>query len=174
MDERNERDPMKHQTTTERTSDREIVVTRIVNGPARLVFDAWTKPELLMRWWAPKAYGIVFISCEIDPRTGGSYRYVFGHPASPEPMAFFGRFIEVTPPSRIVWTNEESGDGGAISTATFEERGGKTLIVVRDLYPSKEALDAAIASGSTNGMDDAFFGQLEDLLAELGASAGSS
>jgi uncharacterized protein YndB with AHSA1/START domain len=159
---------MSSRTTVERTSDRELVATRTFDGPARIVFEAWTKPELIMRWWAPKAFGITFLSCETDARTGGSYRYVFGHPASEQPMAFFGRYIEVTPPSRLVWTNEEE-EGGAVTTATFEEKDGKTLVVVHDLYPSKEALDAAIASGSTGAWPEQFE-QLDDLLTTLGAS----
>jgi uncharacterized protein YndB with AHSA1/START domain len=159
---------MDSRTTVERTSDRELVATRTVNGPARIVFEAWTKPELMMRWWAPKSFGISFLSCEIDARTGGSYRFVFGHPASEQPMAFFGRYLEVTPPSRLVWTNEE-GDDGAVTTATFEEKDGKTLVVVHDLYPSKEALDAAIASESTGAWPEQFEA-LDDLLTTLGAS----
>jgi uncharacterized protein YndB with AHSA1/START domain len=139
-------EPMKNPTAVERKSERELVVTRTFNGPARIVFRAWTTPELLMRWWAPKSFGVSFISCEADYRTGGSYRFVMGHPASDQPMAFFGRFIEVTPPSRLVWTNEEGGADGSVTTVTFEERGGQTLVTVHDLYPSKEALDAAIAS----------------------------
>ena len=139
---------MKNPTTVERKSERELVVTRTFNGPAHIVFEAWTKPELLKRWWAPKSFGISFISCEADVRTGGTYRFVFSHPASAQPMAFFGRYLEVTPPSRIVWTNEESADG-AVSTVTFEEKGGTTLLVLHELYPSKQALDEAIASGST-------------------------
>jgi uncharacterized protein YndB with AHSA1/START domain len=159
---------MNSRTTVERTSDRELVATRTVDGPARIVFEAWTNPELIMRWWAPKSFGITFQSCETDVRTGGAYRYVFGHPASEQPMAFFGRYIEVTPPSRLVWTNEEEEDG-AVTTATFEEKDGKTLVVVHDLYPSKEALDAAIASGSTGGWPEQFE-QLDDLLITLGSS----
>ena len=146
-----ESDPMKNRTTVERKSERELVVTRTFNGPARIVFEAWTKPELLKRWWAPKSFGVSFLSCEADVRAGGTYRFVFGHPASEQPMAFFGRYIEVTPHSRLVWTNDEGGEGGAVTTVTFEERGGETLVVMHDLYPSKEALDAAIASGSTSG-----------------------
>jgi uncharacterized protein YndB with AHSA1/START domain len=160
---------MNSRTTVERTSDRELVATRTVDGPARIVFEAWTKPELIMRWWAPASFGITFLSCETDVRTGGSYRYVFGHPASGEPVAFFGRYIEVTPPSRLVWTNEEDQDG-AVTTVTFEEKDGKTLVVVHDLYPSKEALDGAIASGSTGGWPEQFE-QLDELLTTLGASA---
>ena len=150
-------------TNAERKSERELVVTRTFDAPARLVFDAWTKPELLQRWWTPKSFGIVFLSCELDARTGGRYRFVFKHGDSP-PMEFFGRYLEVTPPSRLVWTNEEAGEGGAITTVTFEEQGGKTLLVMHDLYPSKEALDAAIASGSTMGTDE-MFAQLDELLA---------
>jgi uncharacterized protein YndB with AHSA1/START domain len=157
---------MTSRTTVERTSDRELVATRTVNGPARLVFEAWTKPELMMRWWAPASFGISFLSCEMDARTGGAYRFVFGHPASDQPMAFFGRYIEVTPPSRLVWTNEEEADG-AVTTVTFEETGGRTRVVVHDLYPSKEALDAALASGSTGAWPEQFEA-LDDLIAVLG------
>jgi uncharacterized protein YndB with AHSA1/START domain len=159
--------PMKNRTSVERKSDRELVVTRTFDSPAHLVFEAWTKPELLMRWWAPKSFGVSFLSCEADVRTGGTYRFVFGHPASERPMAFFGRYIEVTPPSRLVWTNEESDDG-AVTTVTFDEKDGQTLLVLLELYPSKEALDAAIASGSTSGMGETFE-QLDELLVTLGA-----
>ena len=159
---------MSSRTTVERTSDRELVATRSFDGPARIVFEAWTKPDLFKQWWAPASFGMSFLSCEIDARTGGSYRFVFGHPASEQPMAFFGRYIEVTPPSRLVWTNEEDEDG-AVTTVTFEEKDGKTLVVLHDLYPSKEALDAAIASGSTGAWPEQFEA-LDDLLATLGAS----
>ncbi len=173
MDARGESEPtpMKNPTTTERTSDRELVVTRTFNGPAHIVFEAWTRPELFKRWWVPKSSGMSLLSCELDVRAGGSYRLVFRHDAFPEPMAFFGRYLEVTPPSRLVWTNDEGGEGGAVSTVTFEERGAETLVVVHDLYPSKEALDAAIASGSTGGFDEQFE-QLDELLVTLGSSVG--
>jgi uncharacterized protein YndB with AHSA1/START domain len=160
--------PMKNHTTVERKSEREMVVTRSFNGPARIVFEAWTKPELLKRWWAPKSYGVSFLSCEADARTGGTYRFVFGLAASEQPMEFFGRYIEVTPHSRVVWTNDEGGEGGAVTTVTFEERGDETLVVIHDLHPSKEALDGAIASGSTGGQDESF-AQLDELLVTLGA-----
>ncbi|NPC68388.1 SRPBCC family protein [Corallococcus exiguus] len=166
MDARTESEPVKNVTTTERKSEREFVVTRTVNGPARIIFEAWTQPELLKRWWAPKSFGISFISCEADVRVGGTYRFVFGHPAAEQPMAFFGRYIEVTPHSRLAWTNEESAEG-AVTTVTFEEKDGKTRVVVHDLYPSKEALDGAIASGSTCGMVETFE-QLDELLVALG------
>jgi uncharacterized protein YndB with AHSA1/START domain len=167
MDARREPDaaPAKNHTTSERTSERELVVTRTFDGPARLVFEAWTRPELLRQWWAPKSFGVTFVSCEADVRTGGTYRFVFSHGDSP-PMAFFGRYLEVTPHSRLVWTNDEGGEGGAVTTVTFEEKGGKTLLVMHDLHPSKEALDAAIASGSTSGMAETF-AQLDGLLVGL-------
>jgi uncharacterized protein YndB with AHSA1/START domain len=162
-----------NRTTAERKSEREFVVTRTFNGPVHLVFEAWTKPELLKRWWAPKSCGISFISCEIDARSGGSYRFEFGHPSSEQPMAFIGKYIEVTPNARLVWTNEEGGEGGAVTTVTFEERGTQTLVVMHDLYASKEALDEAIASGSTCGYGEAFE-QLDEILVGRGASAGRS
>lgn len=159
---------MDNRTTVERTSDRELVATRTVDAPARIVFEAWTTPELIMRWWTPDSFGITFLSCETDVRTGGSYRYVFSHASSEQPMAFFGRYIDVEPPSRLVWTNEEEADG-AVTTVTFEEKDGKTLVVVHDLYPSKEALDGAIASESTGAWPEQFE-QLDALLTSLGAT----
>jgi len=161
---------MKNRTMVQRKSERELVVTRTFNGPARIVFEAWTKPALLERWWAPKSTGVSLLSCEADVRVGGSYRFEFGHEAS-KPMAFFGRYIEVTPHSRLVWTNDESDDG-AVTTVTFEEKGGKTLLVMHELYPSKEALDGAIA-GMEGGMRETFE-QLHELLVTLGASVGRS
>lgn len=172
MDERRESEaaPMKSRTAVERKSDRELVVTRTVDGPARLVFEAWTRPELFGRWWVPKSAPVSLLSCEMDVRVGGRYRLVFSHPAAPTPMEFFGRYLEVTPPSRLVWTNEEAGGGGQVTTVTFEERGGQTLVVMHDLYPSKAALDEAIASGSTSGVGETFE-QLDELLVTLGAKA---
>lgn len=146
---------MNNPTTVERKSERELVITRTFNAPAHLVFEAWTKPELIKRWWTPESFGISFISCEADVRTGGTYRFVFGHPDFEQPMAFFGRYVEVTPHSRIVWTNEESADG-ALSTLTFEEVGGKTLLVLHELHPSKQALEDALASGSPGAAGEQF------------------
>ena len=173
MDARRESEPtpMKNRTTVERKSERELVVTRTFNGPARIVFEAWTKPELFKRWWVPKSMGMSLLSCEMDVRVGGKYRLVFGHDGS-EPMAFFGRYIEVTPHSRLVWTNEEGGDSGPVTTVTFEEKGGKTLLVMHELYPSKEALDAA-GTGAADAMPETFE-QLDELLVTLGASVGRS
>ena len=156
--------PMKNPTTVERTSEREVVVTRLFDGPARLVFEAWTKPELFKQWWVPKSLGMSLLSCELDARTGGRYRLVYGHEGST--MEFHGKYIEVTPHSRLVWTNDES-ENGAVTTVTFEDKGGKTLLVVHDLYPSKEAFEAE------HGMEEAMgetFEQLDDLLVTLGAS----
>jgi len=157
---------MNNRTTVERKSERELVVTRTFNGPVRIVFEAWTKPELFMRWWAPKSSGVPLLSCEMDVRVGGGYRVAFGHDASTA-MAFFGRYIEVIPNSRLVWTNEESDDA-AVTTVTFEEKGDKTLLVLHELYPSKEALD-----GMEGGMPEQFE-QLDELLVTLGASVGRS
>ena len=166
-------DSEKAATRVERVSDRELEVTRIVKGPARLVFEAWATPSLFRRWWLPESFGMTVVSYEADIRTGGHYRLVIGHPAAPEPMAFFGRYIEVTPPARIVWTNEEGGEEvGAVTTVTFEEQDGATLVTVRDLYPSKEACDEAIASGSTSGWGEQL-DQLEALLDTLGAETGA-
>lgn len=148
--------PGKARTTMERTSDRELVVRRTINGPARLVFEAWTRPELFQQWWTPKSFGITLISYKADVRVGGAYRAEIGHPASEQPMAFFGRYIEVAPFSRLAWTNDEGGEDGAVTTVTFEETDGATLVVVHELYPSKEALDQAMADGSTTGWSEQF------------------
>lgn len=153
---------MKNRTTVERKSERELVTTRTINGQARFVFEAWSKAELFGKWWVPKSYGLTLLSCEMDVRTGGSYRLVFARGDSP-PMAFFGQYLEVIPHSRIVWTNDEAGEAGAVSTVTFEERGEKTLLVMHELYPSKEALDAAMTSGEKDGMSETFE-QLDELL----------
>ena len=155
-----------HRTTVQKKSDREVVVTRTFDASARLVFDAWARPELFKKWWVPRSMGMTLRSCEMDVRTGGKYRLVFGDdPANP--MAFFGKYLDVVPDKRIVWTNEESGDAGSITTVTFEERDGKTLLVLSELYPAKEALDAA-GTGAQEMMNETF-GQLDELLGELSA-----
>ena len=154
---------MKDRTVVERKSEREVVVTRTVNAPARLVFEAWTKAELFRRWWVPKSYGLTLLSCEMDVRVGGRYRLVFSHQAST--MEFFGTYLEVTPHSRLVWTNEEGDNGETVTTVTFDENAGKTLLTVHDLYPSKEAVD----SGSTGGLPESL-DQLDELLVSLGSS----
>src|SRR5262249_1602235 len=170
MDARRESEttPVKNRTMVERKSERELVVTRTFNGPARIVFEAWTKPVLLKQWWVPKSFGVSLLSCETDVRVGGRYRLVFAHGAS-DPMEFFGRYLEGTPHTRLVWTNAEGEDGGAVTAVTFEEKEGKTLLVLHELYPSKEALNAAMASGEKSCMDETFE-QLDELLFALGAS----
>jgi uncharacterized protein YndB with AHSA1/START domain len=158
---------MKNSATVERRSERELVVTRTFDAPARIVFEAWTRPDLFKRWWVPKSSGMTLLSCEMDVRVGGGYRLEFKHGDSS--MAFFGRYLEVIPASRIVWTNDEAGDAGSVTTVTFEEKDGKTLLVMHELYPSKEALDAA-GTGAAEAMGETF-GQLDELLVTLGASA---
>ena len=149
---------MKNQTNAERKSERELVSSRIINGPPRLVFEAWTNSEIFRKWWVPKSAPITLVSCEMDVRTGGTYRLAFS--AGGQSAEFFGRYLEVTPYSRLVWTNEEGGvDVATITTVTFEEVNGTTLVIVHDLYPSKEALDDAIDTGSSGAMPE----QLEQL-----------
>jgi uncharacterized protein YndB with AHSA1/START domain len=162
---------MKNRTTVERKSERELVVTRTFDAPARLVFEAWTRPELFKKWWLPKSMGMVLHSCDMDVRVGGGYRLAISHGGS-DPGEFFGRYLEVTPPSRLVWTNDEAGDAGPVTTVTFEERGGKTLLVMHELYPSKEALDAA-GTGAADAMNETFE-QLDELLVTPGESRGRS
>jgi uncharacterized protein YndB with AHSA1/START domain len=158
---------VKESATVERTSERELVVTRTVSGPSRLVFEAWTTPELFKRWWVPTSAPMTLRSCEMDVRVGGRYRLVLEYEGAT--MEFFGRYLEVTPHSRLAWTNDEGGEDGPVTTVTFEDReDGRTLVVVHDRYPSKSALDDAIASGSTSGMPEQL-AQLDELLVTLGA-----
>lgn len=156
------------QATAERTSDLELKVTRIVHGPARLAFEAWTKAELFERWWAPKSFPITLVSCELDVRVGGRYRLVFE--AGGSTMAFFGRYVEVVPPTRLVWTNDED-EHAPVTTVTFQEADGRTRVVVIERYPSKAALDEAIATGSSGmtAMPESL-AQLDELLGSLRAS----
>jgi uncharacterized protein YndB with AHSA1/START domain len=151
-----------HRTAVERKSDLELSVTRTFDAPVHIVFEAWRNPELFQRWWVPKSVGLTLVSCEMDVRTGGTYRLVFKHPASDQPMAFFGTYKEVTPNRRIVWTNEES-DQGAITTVTFEEDADRTRVTLHELYPTEAALDEALA-GSAEGLPEQF-AQLDELLA---------
>src|SRR5215475_9243402 len=125
MPERNESShAAANRTAVERKSDHEFVVTRMFDAPAHIVFEAWSKAELFQRWWVPKSCGLTMLSCEMDVRTGGSYRIMMSHPSMPQPMAFFGKYLDVIPNARIVWTNDEGGEGGAVTTVTFEEKGG--------------------------------------------------
>ncbi len=149
-----------NETKVERISDLELVVTRTVNAPARLVFEAWTKAELFRRWWVPKSYGLNLVSCDMDVRVGGQYRLAFLHEGST--MEFFGTYLEVTPNSCLVWTNDEGDAGQTVTTVTFEENEGKTLVEIHDLYPCAEAVD----TGSTGAMPEVL-DQLEELLASL-------
>jgi uncharacterized protein YndB with AHSA1/START domain len=156
--------------TTARASERELVFTRTIHGPAPRVFDAWTRAETFQRWWVPKAAPITLVSCELDVRVGGRYHLVFGLHDSDQQMAFFGRYLEVVPHERVAWTNEEGDEAGAVTTVTFHETDGRTRVTVHDLYPSKEALDEAIASGSTEGMPEQLE-QLNELITHAGDDA---
>ena len=153
----------KNATTVKMSSDREVVVTRTFDSPARLVFEAWSTPELFRRWWVPRSLGATLSSCELDVRTGGTYRLVFGE--DPDTMEFFGRYLEVVPDSRIVWTNDEDGDSASVTTVTLEERDGKTHLVLSELYPSKEAFDAA-GTGAQDALSETFE-QLDGVLTSL-------
>ena len=161
---RTDSNPQPALSSVVRTSDCDLVVTRIVNAPPRLVFEAWTKADLFQRWWVPKSLGMTLLSCDMDVRVGGTYRLVFQHPAFPDGMAFHGRYLEVEPAARLVWTNEEEGGAGQVTTVTFEDQGATTKVVLVDRYPSKSVLDEAIASGSTAGDMAESFAQLEELL----------
>lgn len=154
---------MKNPTTAERVSDCEIVVKRTVNGPARIVYEAWTTPELFRRWWVPRSFPVTLLSCEQDVRVGGQYKLVFG--AGGSEMAFFGTYTEVEPPGRLAWTNEEGGQQ-QVTTVTFVEQAGTTLVTVHNRFASKQALDDEIASGGTAALPETL-AQLDELLATL-------
>jgi uncharacterized protein YndB with AHSA1/START domain len=159
----------RNETTVERTSDRELVVTRTFDAPAHVVFDAWTKPELLKRWWAPKSFGVSLFECEQDLRVGGAYRFAFGRdPKNPE--VFSGRYLGVDPPARLVLTQiyeRMAHVGEAVVTADFAEIEGRTHLTLRQLFPSKEALEGALASGMERGMRITL-DQLDELVASMG------
>jgi uncharacterized protein YndB with AHSA1/START domain len=150
--------------------DREIIISRTFNAPARIVFDAVTKPELMKRWWAPKSHGVTLVQCDIDLRVGGTYRYVMQQGSGPL-MAFSGTYAEVTPPNRIVSDEifEPMASLGAVRvTVTLEEQDGKTRLVNHSVYPSKQARDAVLASGMEHGMRESM-DQLDELVASLNA-----
>jgi uncharacterized protein YndB with AHSA1/START domain len=158
----------KNETIVERTSHRELIVTRTFDAPAHIVFEAWTKPELLKRWWAPKSFGVSLFECEQDLRVGGAYRFAFGRdPKNPE--VFSGRYLEVDPPSRLVLTQvyERMSDiGDVVVTADFEESQSRTRLTLHQLFPSKEALEGALASGMERGMR-VTLDQLDELVASM-------
>ena len=151
-----------NRTSVERKGDRELLVTRTFDAPPSTVYKAWSRAELFKRWWMPKSVtGVSLVSCDIDMRTGGKYRLEFSA-GGPETMAFYGKYLEVVPNERIVWTNDE-GEEGAITTVTFEDQGGKTLLTFHEAYPSEEALEEAM-QGSAAGLPEQL-DQLDELLA---------
>jgi uncharacterized protein YndB with AHSA1/START domain len=155
-----------NRTSIERIGDRELVVTRMFDAPPHIVYKAWSEADLFRRWWMPRsAAGVSLVSCDMDVRTGGKYRLEFGAEGSPDTMAFYGKYLEVVPNARIVWTNDE-GEEGAITTVTFEDRGGKTLLTFREIYPSKEALEEAL-QGSAVALPEQL-DQLDEMLASIG------
>ena len=151
-----------NRTVVERKGDRELVVTRVFDAPPGTVFEAWSRPDLFRQWWMPKSVtGVSLLACDMDVRTGGKYRLEFG--AGDQTMAFYGKYLDVVANERIVWTNDE-GEEGAVTTVTFEEQGGKTLLTFHELYPSAEALEEAM-TGSAAGLPEQM-DQLAELLAE--------
>jgi len=156
-------DADKNATSISHASDRKLVITRGFDAPAALVFEAWSQPELFRQWWTPKSFGMTIVSCEMDVRTGGSYRLEIGHPASDLPMAFFGRYLEVVPGKRMVWTNEENGEG-PVTTVTFTESGGRTVVTIANLFPTVQAFEDELASGACEGMTETL-AQLDQFLA---------
>jgi len=159
---------MKNTETLEVTTptDREIVLTRVFDAPRRLVFDAWTKPELLKRWLGAFG-GWSLVVCEIDLRVGGAYRYVWRDPEGAE-MGMRGVYREVVPPERLVATesfDEPWYPGEAVDTIALREDGGKTTVTTTVLYQSREARDIALKSGMEQGVAAGY-----DKLAELLAS----
>jgi len=154
----------RNRTSVERKGDRELVVTRTFDAPPSLVFRAWSQPDLFRRWWMPKSVaGVSLVSCDMDVRTGGKYRLEFSA-GGPETMAFHGRYLEVVPDERIVWTNDE-GEEGAVTSMTFEDKGGRTLLNFREVYPSREALEDAL-QGSAAGLPEQLE-QLDELLSSI-------
>jgi uncharacterized protein YndB with AHSA1/START domain len=153
-------------TSIERKGERELVVTRTFDAPPGIVYRAWTQPDLFRRWWMPKSLaGVSLIACDMDVRTGGKYRLEFSTGGS-DTMAFHGKYLDVVPNERIVWTNDE-GEEGAITTVTFEDLGGRTLLKFHEVYPSSEALEEAL-QGSAAGLPEQL-DQLDELISGMGA-----
>jgi len=160
-----------NQTAMELTSDLEIVITRTFNGPPRIVFEAWTRPELVRRWWAPKALGVSVVSIDADVRVGGRYRYVLQRGDGGGEVAFSGTYREVAPPSRLVYTQAfEPYPDEVIITITLTERDGQTDFVSHELWPSKEIRDMAMSTGMEKGMRMTM-DQLDELVASLSEEA---
>jgi uncharacterized protein YndB with AHSA1/START domain len=156
-------DDARDRTSVERGGDRELVVTRTFDAPPGAVYSAWSRPDLFQRWWFPKSVsGVSFVSCDLDVRTGGKYRLEFAAGGS-DTMAFHGKYLEVVPNERIVWTNDE-GEAGAITTVTFEDQGGKTLLKFHETYPSTEAREEAL-QGPAAALPEQL-AQLDELLAD--------
>lgn len=157
----------KKQMRVERTSERELVVTRTFDAPAKIVFDAWTKPELIVRWWAPRSFGMKLTTCEVDLRVGGKYRFVF-EMTDGQSREFFGVYKEVEPLERLVSTDDEqkaTDADEAYTATTFSERDGKTTVVVRQVFASKEELEA-MAAGMEQGTHETYR-QLDEVLSTL-------
>lgn len=157
-----------NRTTLERTTDREIVIEHTFHAPAAIVFDAWTRPEFVRRWWAPQSRGVTLVQCDAELRPGGTYRYVLARGES-ERFAFSGKYLEIARPTRLVYTQcfEPAAEAGeAVVTVSFEERDGSTRLVAHELYPSKDVLDGVLASGMEDGMRETF-DQLEELVVSL-------
>lgn len=151
-------------TSVERKGDRELVVTRTFNARPSTVFKAWSQPELFRRWWVPQSLtGVSLVSCEMDVRTGGKYRLEFGSGGT-DTMAFYGKYLDVVQDERIVWTNDEDEEG-AITTVTFEDLGGRTLVTFHEIYPTKEQLEEAL-QGSAAGLPEQFE-QLDELISNI-------
>ena len=152
--------------SVERKGDRELAISRTFNAPPTTVYRAWSQADLFRRWWVPRSVsGISLVSCDMDVRTGGKYRLEFGSGGS-DTMAFYGKYLEVVPNERIVWTNDE-GEEGAVTTVTFVDRNGNTLLNFHEIYPSTEALVEAL-QGSAAALPEQL-DQLDDLLFSMGA-----
>jgi uncharacterized protein YndB with AHSA1/START domain len=147
--------------------DREMVMTREFAAPRRLVFDAWTQPELLTRWFGIDYNGWRFAACEVDLRIGGAYRFEW-RKAPSGVMVIHGVYREVTAPERTVYTECVSWfPGEAVNTAEFVEREGLTRLTITTVFDSAAARDGALASGMEEGLS-VQLATLDDVLATLG------